>query len=96
MLEIARLVIETAFVVWLFYTTYEIIKLGSHYTDSISKSKSIPNASNYFQQQNSGGFNDSPKVVKSKVDELPPEALAPMLRNPPKSPGGFGSRVRGD
>jgi hypothetical protein len=95
MLEIAKLAIETAFVVWLFYTTYEIIKLGNHYTDSISKSKNTPNVPNFFQS-NSGGFNDPPKVVKSKVYELPPEALAPMLRNPPKSPGGFGSRVRGD
>ena len=95
MLEIAKLIIEIAFMIWLFYTTYEIIKLGNHYTDSISKTKSTPSVPNLYQS-NSGGFNDSPKVVKSKVDELPLEVLAPMLRNPPKSPGGFGSRVRGD
>lgn len=29
-----------------------------------------------------------------KVEDLPPEVLAPMLRKPPMSPGGFGSKVK--
>jgi hypothetical protein len=37
------------------------------------------------------------QFVKTKeVDELPPEVIAPSLKNPPRPTGGFGSRVDKD
>ena len=87
------------FIAWLFYTTYETIKLGYYYTDSMKdpllKSKATTSS---FQSIDNVSQSFTPQVfsTKNKVGELPPEALAPMLKNPPKSPGGFGSRVKGD
>ena len=35
-------------------------------------------------------------VKTREVDELPPEVIAPSLKNPPRPTGGFGSRVDKD
>ena len=93
MRDILLTAVHIVFVMGILFILYRFIQLG-YYIADIWKSKQPQTQiikTHAYQEV------EKPRVTsKAEVEQLPLDILAPKLKNPPKSPGGFGSKVSDD
>ena len=82
-------VVFLIFSLWLMVLGSRFIKLCKAAINVLEKQR--PSADNSPQPKFTGNQESG---QSKKTIEIPPEILAPSLKKPPRSPGGFGSSVR--
>lgn len=89
---------EFALVVVLVCGVYFLARISKQLGGAIAGLARIADLNNASRRGESGAPTATVVAVPQKstaaVPELPPEAIAPQLRRPPRPAGGFGSSVR--
>ena len=84
---IGTLLCEVALVVLFYRAVYNPPAIWREMFDAWSERRVAP------VDSKSTGHNEIGSRSASGVEDLPPEIIAPSLKNPPRPKGGFGSRV---